>query len=195
MSGVSASIMPRGRTTHSRFKIPLSIDDEGFCSFTKHSGTAKLLQMTSLIMWDEASMTKRQEVEALGNNMHDIIGRSDVSFGGKMVMFGGDFRQVIPVVRKGSRSQIVDSTLRRSYMWERMQHIRLMRNMRAQSDPWFAKYLLCIDNDTEKADGDGNIRLHDDICVPYTGKDECLNKLNSMFRCSTLTWLTQTTSR
>ncbi|XP_062193514.1 uncharacterized protein LOC133896893 [Phragmites australis] len=105
------------------------------------------------------------------------MGRSNVTFGGKTVVFGGDFRQVLPVVRKGSRSQIVDSTLRRSYLWERMQHLRLMRNMRSQSDPWFAEYLLRISNGTEEGDGDGNIRLPDDICVPYTVKDADLDKL------------------
>uniref|UniRef100_A0A453T3F5 ATP-dependent DNA helicase n=1 Tax=Aegilops tauschii subsp. strangulata TaxID=200361 RepID=A0A453T3F5_AEGTS len=63
-SGVAASIMPGGRTAHSRFKIPLSCDDGASCSFTKQSGTAKLLRMASLIIWDEASMTKRQAVEA-----------------------------------------------------------------------------------------------------------------------------------
>ena len=34
-SGVAASIMPGGRTAHSRFKIPLTIEDGSFCSFTK----------------------------------------------------------------------------------------------------------------------------------------------------------------
>jgi len=34
-SGVAASIMPSGRTAHSRFKIPLTIEDGSFCSFTK----------------------------------------------------------------------------------------------------------------------------------------------------------------
>ena len=34
-SGVAASIMPGGRTAHSRFKIPLSIQDGGVCNFTK----------------------------------------------------------------------------------------------------------------------------------------------------------------
>jgi ATP-dependent DNA helicase PIF1 len=34
-SGVAASIMPGGRTAHSRFKIPLNIDEGGYCSFTK----------------------------------------------------------------------------------------------------------------------------------------------------------------
>jgi ATP-dependent DNA helicase PIF1 len=58
-SGVAASILPGGRTAHSRFKIPLTIEDGIFCSFTKQSGTAKLLRIASLILWDEASMTKR----------------------------------------------------------------------------------------------------------------------------------------
>jgi hypothetical protein len=58
-SGVVASIMPGGRTAHSRFKIPLTLDDKQGCDFTKHCGIAKLLQQASLIIWDEASMTKR----------------------------------------------------------------------------------------------------------------------------------------
>ncbi|AQK64979.1 hypothetical protein ZEAMMB73_Zm00001d013986 [Zea mays] len=81
-SGVAASIMPGGRTAHSRFKIPLTIDDGAVCSFTKQSGTAELLRKASLIIWDEASMTKRQAVEALDNSMHDIMGRPELPFGG-----------------------------------------------------------------------------------------------------------------
>ncbi|XP_066341731.1 uncharacterized protein [Miscanthus floridulus] len=58
-SGVVASIMSGGRTAHSCFKIPLTIDNGIFCTFTKQSGTAKLLRASCLIIWDEASMTKR----------------------------------------------------------------------------------------------------------------------------------------
>ncbi|XP_062228527.1 uncharacterized protein LOC133926554 [Phragmites australis] len=176
-SGVAASIMPGGRTAHSRFKIPLSIDDGAFCSFTKQSGTAKLLRTASLIIWDEASMTKRQAVEALDNSMRDIMSRPELPFGGKTVVFGGDFRQVLPVVRKGSRAQIIDASLRRSYLWDCMRHLKLVCNMRAQSDPWFAKYLLRIGGGTEEANGDGDVRLPDEICVPYTGEDTDLDKL------------------
>jgi hypothetical protein len=49
-SGVVASIMPGGRTAHSRFKILLTLDDGAFYSFTKQSGTAKLFQTASLII-------------------------------------------------------------------------------------------------------------------------------------------------
>ncbi|WVZ94330.1 hypothetical protein U9M48_040234 [Paspalum notatum var. saurae] len=64
--GVAALIMPDGRTVHSRFKIPLAIDDGPVCSFTKQSGTAKLLQKASLIIWNEASMTAKLLHKATG---------------------------------------------------------------------------------------------------------------------------------
>ncbi|ONM35627.1 DNA helicase-like protein [Zea mays] len=176
-SGVAASILPGGRTAHSRFKIPLTIDDGAVCSFTKQSGTTKLLQKASLIIWDEASMTKRQAIEALDNSMRDIMGRSGLPFGGKTVVFGGDFRQVLPVVRKGSRAQIVAASLRSSYLWESMCHLRLVQNMRAQSDPWFAEYLLRVGGGTEESNNDGDVRLPDEVCVPYTGNDCDLDRL------------------
>jgi ATP-dependent DNA helicase PIF1 len=85
-------------------------------------------------------MAKRQSIEALDNNMHDIMGRPGLPFGVKTIMFGGDFRQVRPIVRKGSRAQIVAASLRSSYLWESMCHLKLVRNMRAKSGPWFAEY-------------------------------------------------------
>jgi ATP-dependent DNA helicase PIF1 len=119
-SGVAASIMPDGWTAHSRFKIPINIDEGGYCSFTKQSGTAKLLCEASLILWDEASMTKRHAIEALGISVCDILDKEDLPFGGKIVVFDGDFRQTLPVVQKESRAQIIDASLHRSYIWDIM---------------------------------------------------------------------------
>ncbi|XP_066354807.1 ATP-dependent DNA helicase PIF1-like [Miscanthus floridulus] len=171
-SGVAAAIMLGRRTAHSRFKIPLTLQEGGCCSLTKQSGTTKLLQQAALIIWGDASMTKRQNVKALDNNLWDIMGRSNLLFGGKTVVLGGDFRQVLPVVRKGSRAQIVGASLRRSYLWESMRHLKLVRNMRAQSDPWFADYLLHIGGGTKEVNEDGNVRIPDEICVPYSGDTE-----------------------
>jgi ATP-dependent DNA helicase PIF1 len=44
--------------------------------------------------------------------------------------------------------------------------------MRAQTDPWFADYMLRIGNGTEEVNEDGDVRLSDEICVPYTGDSE-----------------------
>ena len=61
-SGIAASIMPGGRTAHSRFKNPIKLQDNSVCNFTKQSGTATLLREASLIIWDEVAMTRRQAV-------------------------------------------------------------------------------------------------------------------------------------
>ena len=58
-SGIAASIMPDGRTAHSRFKIPIKLDNNTMCSFTKQSCTAELLHRAALVIWDELAMTKR----------------------------------------------------------------------------------------------------------------------------------------
>jgi len=165
-SGIAASLLPGGRTAHSRFKIPIKLGDHSMCNFTKQSGTAELLRMASLIIWDEVAMTKRQAVETLDRSLQDIM-ESSLPFGGKVMVFGGDFRQVLPVVTRGTRAQITEATLQRSYLWENIRKIRLSRNMRAQSDPWFSEYLLRIGNGTEETIGDDYVRLPNDIVIGY----------------------------
>ena len=85
-------------------------------------------------------------------------------------MFGGDFRQVLPVVRRGSRAQVVGASLRMSYLWDSMRHLKLVRNMRANDDPWFAKYLLHIGRGSEEANDHDKVCLPHDMCVPYNEK-------------------------
>ena len=70
--GIAASIMPGGRTAHSRFKIPIKVEDNFVSNFTKQSGTATLLHEVSLIIWDEVAMTQRQAVETLERSLRDI---------------------------------------------------------------------------------------------------------------------------
>ena len=71
-------------------------------------------------------------------------------FGGKVMVFGGDFKQVLHVVTRGTRAQVTDATLQRSYLWEKIRKIRLSRNMRAQSDPWFSEYLYELEMKPKK---------------------------------------------
>jgi hypothetical protein len=96
-SGITASIMPGGRTAHSLFNIPIKISDGSICKFSKQSDTTDLLRRVALIIWDKVAMTKRQSVETLDRSLQDIMG-CELPFGGKVMVFGGDFRQVLPVV-------------------------------------------------------------------------------------------------
>ncbi|KAF5452911.1 hypothetical protein F2P56_027865, partial [Juglans regia] len=144
-SGVAASILPGGRTAHSRFKLPLDIDKKSTCCVSKQSALANLLRSAKLIIWDEAPMTRKQHIEVLDKMLRDI-NDSDVTFGGKVVVFGEDFRQVLPVVRKGTRQEQVTSSLVYSYLWPTLTKFHLTENMRAIFDPVFLDYVLEVGN-------------------------------------------------
>jgi hypothetical protein len=49
--------------------------------------------------------------------------------------------------------------------------------MRAQNDPWFAKYLLRIGNGTEETNDNGEICLPKNICVQHKTGDSGLDTL------------------
>jgi ATP-dependent DNA helicase PIF1 len=49
-SGIAASILPGGHTTHSRFKIPINIREDNTCTFSKQGPIGELLRRASLII-------------------------------------------------------------------------------------------------------------------------------------------------
>ncbi|KAG7991338.1 hypothetical protein I3843_02G069800 [Carya illinoinensis] len=53
-------------------------------------------------------MSRKQHIQALDKMLRDI-NDSELTFGGKVVVFCGDFHQVLPVVRKGTRQEHVDT--------------------------------------------------------------------------------------
>jgi hypothetical protein len=80
--------------------------------------------------------------------------RPDSSFGGKMVVFGGDFRQCPPVVSRGSRAAIVFAALSRSVLWHEVRVLTLTENMRLRVDPLakpYVEYLLKVGNGQESS--------------------------------------------
>ena len=50
-SGIAALLLQNGRTAHSRFKIPLNLNEFSTCYITKQSDIAKLIISAKLILW------------------------------------------------------------------------------------------------------------------------------------------------
>lgn len=57
--GIAAQLLPGGRTSHSRFKIPIAIHESSTCYIKRGSLLAGLLQKTALIIWDEVPMQNK----------------------------------------------------------------------------------------------------------------------------------------
>ena len=132
-SGIASLLLPGGRTAHSRFRIPLNIDSQSTCNIAVNSHEADLIRQTSLIIWDEAPMQHKHAFEALHRTLIDIC-QNDKPMGGKVVLWGGDFRQILPVVLNGSRRQTVDACLKRSRLWRHTRVLNFIQNMRVNPD-------------------------------------------------------------
>lgn len=128
-SGIASLLLAGGRTAHSRFAIPINVNEDTVCHITPNSWLADLIRQTSLIIWDEAPMIHRHSFESLDRTLRDIL-KKDTPFGGKVIVFGGDFRQILPVVPGGSRSEIVNASLKSSYLWQYCRILKLTVNMR-----------------------------------------------------------------
>jgi hypothetical protein len=119
-SGVASLLLPGGRTAHSRFRIPLDLHEESRCAIARGTNLAELLCRASLIIWDEAPMAHRHCFD--DRTLRDILSvddvrNSDIPFGGKPILLGGDFRQVLPVVKGADRSEIIGASLLSSHLW------------------------------------------------------------------------------
>lgn len=113
--------MPGGRTAHSRFHIPITLTEDSFCAIKKGTAEADRVAKIDLIIWDEAPMAHRHAFEALDRTMRDILSNDDPTaackpFGGKTVLLGGDFRQILPVIPQGTRQETVAAAINRSHL-------------------------------------------------------------------------------
>jgi len=94
-----------------------------------------LLRRADIILWDEASMIPKGALRVVDKLLRDIM-QVDVPFGGKLLILGGDFRQVLPVVPHATPEQIVAETILYHYTWREkmMRKYTLTENMRARQD-------------------------------------------------------------
>ncbi|XP_076049334.1 ATP-dependent DNA helicase Pif1-like [Oratosquilla oratoria] len=81
-SGIAATVLHGGRTAHNMFKIPLMECNEiRSCGIKKNSELAKLLKITSLIVWDEVVMANKNTLTALNITLRDVL-ENDKFMGG-----------------------------------------------------------------------------------------------------------------
>ncbi len=133
-SGIASLLLLGGKTAHSRFKIQIGLHDESTCNITQQMKVAELVRKADLIIWDEASMMHHQVVEVVDWTLCDLMQLDDAQatekiFGGKIVVLGGDFQQILPIVPKGGREDIVNVLLPRSHLWQHVMILCLHINM------------------------------------------------------------------
>ncbi|PIC25998.1 hypothetical protein B9Z55_018713 [Caenorhabditis nigoni] len=143
-TGIASCLLPFGRTTASLFK--LNISEECKSSLIKlNSSQARILDVLIL---DECSMIPKHALQTNDEVLREVTWVNK-PFGGKIVILGGDFRQVLPVVRRGSKPNQIDICLKNCEIWNHFQVCHLKSNMRVMSgDKDWIDFLLRVGNGT-----------------------------------------------
>ena len=105
----------------------------------------------------QSPMAQKLIFEAVSRTLRDVMADVDpalggVHFGGIPVVLGGDFRQVLPVIKRDGRAAMVEAMLRKSSLWPSIQQLKLTINERVrrlqgqdqQQQAAFAGYLLQV---------------------------------------------------
>ena len=181
-SGIAANLLPGGRTAHSTFKLPLDMAaiEVPTCNIAKGSGPGEVLRQCSLIVWDECTMSHKGALEAVERTLRDIH-ESPALMGKVTVVLSGDFRQILPVVKRGTKADEVRACLKGSNLWKHVKTLNLKTNMRAHlfgdaSSAQFAQDLLQIGEGKVPEDENGLIDME-----PYStlvsNEEELMDKV------------------
>ncbi|XP_073120390.1 uncharacterized protein [Henckelia pumila] len=179
-SGIAANLLPGGRTAHSRLKIPLNPTSQTLCNIEKKKDLAELIRRASGIVWDEAPMANRYAFESVNKTFQDIM-KNMLPFGGKTMIFGGDFRQVLPVVKRGSAREQIAASISRSTFWSCANVIHLHQNMRSAEDIEFSQLLLRIGDGLQHSVNDDFIKLPDSMVIPWEGEHSISQLIDFVF--------------
>ena len=133
-SGIAALLLPGGHTSHSRFKKPVVINESSTCAISPNTLLAGWIKETALIIWDEVPMQHQYCFEAVNRTLNDICGIADnCLFGNISIVLGGDFAQILPVVRRGNRGATIAACLQSSTLWSKFTTLFLHQNMRVRA--------------------------------------------------------------
>ena len=132
-SGIAAQLLTKGTTVHHRFKVPLNIHDETNLTISKHHAKAEVLKKADLIVWDEAPMQNKNIMDYVDRLLRDLKSKPNKPFGGATVVFGGDFKQCLPVVLHGKKVDILTASMLAWPLWSKVKILQLTENMRVKS--------------------------------------------------------------
>ena len=167
-TGIAGNLLRFGQTMHSLFKLPVPILETSTCNITTTSKQATFIRSLSMILIDEASMIPKHALKAIDVMLRDVM-EAEVPFGGKLLLFAGDFRQTLPVTPRAQPAGILENCINRSPLWEHIVKFNLTQNMRAnEGEREFCEWLIRL--------GDG--ALHTELPNPSPGQIDIPTQCN-----------------
>ncbi|KAK4411839.1 ATP-dependent DNA helicase PIF1 [Sesamum angolense] len=116
-------------------------------------------------------MADKKAIETVDRTLREMFG-VDLPFGGKIMILGGDFRQVVPVVVGGTRSQAVKASNVESHLWSSIKVLHLVENIREQNDQSFSNFYCALDRALITPLNDDVNKSNERVLQAFTGEEE-----------------------
>ncbi|CAN0089614.1 unnamed protein product [Laminaria digitata] len=144
-TGIAALILPGGLTAHSTFKRPSgpAAVSGSTCNIQAESQRADVLRHAGLLIWNECPMSSKYAPEALDLTLRDLM-NNDLPFGGKTIVFSGDWRQCGPIVKFSTAADVVEQEFLPSHLWKHVQRFCLTKSMKVRGDIPYAQTVLAV---------------------------------------------------
>ncbi|KAG5032347.1 hypothetical protein JHK82_015931 [Glycine max] len=124
-SGIASLLLPNDRTAHSKFSIHVPTLENSTCNI--HQALDKTL-----------------------NDIMRMYNSDNAPFGGKVVVFGGNLRKILPIIPRGSRSDIMHATKNASYLWDYCTVLKLTKKIKS-----FSQWLIDVGDGKQGKGHDG----------------------------------------
>ena len=131
-SGIAATLLHSGRTLHNRFALPVPLFSSSNSSINRNSKEWQEIMKTDVFIIDEGSMVPKHVLNIIHNLLRQVE-NDEILFGGKIFLFGGDFRQILPIQEHATRAELVNLSLKGSEFWPCFKIFKLTKNMRANA--------------------------------------------------------------
>ncbi|GAA0154345.1 hypothetical protein LIER_43274 [Lithospermum erythrorhizon] len=106
---------------------------------------------------------------------------NQLPFDGKIMILGGEFRQVLPVVLRGTREQTVMASIVQSSLWKNVKIFHLRENMRAHHDYEFSNFLLWVGDGEELVTSNDMIRIPHSMTIHWQGEESITRLIDFTF--------------
>ena len=148
-TGIAALLLAGGRTIHNTFSIPITVQEETSSQMSYEHWQCERLRNADIIIVDEISMLHSTVFHHMNKVLQSMY-RADqpertLPFAGKIIVMGGDWKQLMPIVNKGTAQDCAAASVKRSALFADFHRFRLTKNLRTgEGQKEFSTFLKAI---------------------------------------------------
>ncbi|KAL3073431.1 hypothetical protein niasHT_038569 [Heterodera trifolii] len=131
-TGIAAELLYEGQTVHKRLCRLKQVDSSTSPNVDNESNFANMLRNIHGIMIDEISMQHRDVLEFVDRLLRSVAPQQfkELPFAGKVVIIGGDWKQLAPFIPGGAEREQLEASVKKSPLFFNFTTVRLFANHR-----------------------------------------------------------------